>query len=46
MLSYAAAGIWRDRAIFCLPGPSKAVELGWRALIEPEIDHLAWELVR
>lgn len=46
MLSRATAGVWRNNAVFCLPGSAKAVELGWRRLIEPEIEHVAWELVR
>ncbi len=46
MLSRATAGIWRDCVVFCLPGSAKAVELAWSALIEPEVEHLAWELVR
>ena len=46
MLSRATAGIFRSMVVFSLPGSHKAVQLGWNALIEPEIEHLAWELVR
>ncbi len=46
MLSRALAGLIGKTAVFCLPGSSKAVELGWNALIEPELKHLVWERKR
>jgi molybdenum cofactor biosynthesis protein B len=44
ILSRAAAGIARGRAIFCLPGSTKAVTLAMEKLILPEIGHIAGEL--
>jgi molybdopterin adenylyltransferase len=40
MLSRAAAGLVRDRALFLLPGSPKAVSLALEALILPEAGHL------
>jgi molybdenum cofactor biosynthesis protein B len=40
MLSRAAAGLVRDRAVFLLPGSPKAVALALEALILPEAAHL------
>ena len=40
MLSRAAAGLVRDRAVFLLPGSPKAVSLALEALILPEAGHL------
>jgi molybdenum cofactor biosynthesis protein B len=40
MLSSAAAGLVRDRAVFLLPGSPKAVSLALEALILPEAAHL------
>jgi molybdenum cofactor biosynthesis protein B len=40
MLSRAAAGLVRDRAVFLLPGSPKAVTLALEALILPEAAHL------
>jgi molybdenum cofactor biosynthesis protein B len=40
MLSRAAAGLVRDRAVFLLPGSPKAVSLALEALILPEAAHL------
>ncbi|MCA9447909.1 MAG: molybdenum cofactor biosynthesis protein MoaB [Candidatus Omnitrophica bacterium] len=46
ILSRAAAGYLGSTAVFCLPGSSKAVQLGWEKLIAPELRHLAWEQKR
>jgi molybdopterin adenylyltransferase len=46
MLSRATAGVYRDRVIFSTPGSPNAVQLAMEKLILPEIQHLAWELVR
>ena len=40
MLSRAAAGLVRDRAVFLLPGSPKAVGLALESLILPEAAHL------
>lgn len=46
MLSRATAGIYRGKLIISTPGSPAAVELAWQKLILPEIQHLAWEVVR
>ena len=46
MLSRATAGVYRDRVIFSTPGSPNAVRLAMEKLILPEMQHLAWELVR
>jgi molybdenum cofactor biosynthesis protein B len=40
MLSRAAAGLVRDKAVFLLPGSPKAVSLAMEKLILPEVGHL------
>jgi molybdopterin adenylyltransferase len=40
LLSRAIAGIISGRAIFCIPGSTKAVSLATRELIVPEITHI------
>ena len=40
MLSRAVAGIYRQRAIFCIPGSTAAVKLATTRLIVPEIVHI------
>ncbi len=42
MLSRATAGICRGKAIFCLPGSTKGVELALKKLILPEAGHIIW----
>jgi molybdenum cofactor biosynthesis protein B len=46
MLSRATAGTFRGRVVFSVPGSPAAVRLAWERLIEPELEHVAWELVR
>jgi molybdopterin adenylyltransferase len=46
MLSRATAGVYRNKVIFSTPGSPDAVRLAVEKLILPEIQHLAWELVR
>ncbi len=46
MLSRATAGVYRNRVVFSTPGSSNAVKLAMDRLIVPELEHLAWELVR
>jgi len=45
-LSRAAAGIYRGRAVFSLPGSVPAVRLGMQKLILPELAHLAYEIAK
>jgi molybdenum cofactor biosynthesis protein B len=40
MLSRAVAGIYRQRAVFCIPGSTAAVKLATTQLIIPEIVHI------
>lgn len=46
MLSRAVGGIFRRTVLFSTPGSPAAVELAWKKLIEPELEHLVWELNR
>jgi molybdenum cofactor biosynthesis protein B len=46
MLSRATAGVFRDTVVISTPGSPAAVELAWTKLVEPELEHLAWELTR
>lgn len=46
MLSRATAGTYRGRVIFSTPGSSNAVQLAMEKLILPELQHLAWEVLR
>ncbi|MFO7323935.1 MAG: MogA/MoaB family molybdenum cofactor biosynthesis protein [Chloroflexota bacterium] len=46
MLSRATAGTYRNTLIFSMPGSPNAVETALEKLILPEINHLAWEIVR
>ncbi|MFP6718765.1 MAG: molybdenum cofactor biosynthesis protein B [Candidatus Poribacteria bacterium] len=46
MLSRATAGVYRGKLIVSVPGSPKAVELAWEKLIKPELQHLAWEVIR
>lgn len=46
MLSRATAGIYRSKVVFSTPGSPHAVQLAMEKLILPELQHLAWELVR
>jgi molybdopterin adenylyltransferase len=46
MLSRATAGVYRNRVIVSTPGSPNAVQLAMEKLILPEIQHLAWELIR
>ena len=40
LLSRAVAGIYRQRAVFCIPGSTAAVKLATTELIVPEIVHI------
>ncbi len=46
MLSRATAGTYRGSVVVSIPGSPKAVALAWEKLIEPELQHLAWEVGR
>ncbi len=46
MMSRATAGVYRNKIIISTPGSPAALRLAWEKLIEPELTHLAWEVVR
>ncbi len=46
MMSRATAGVYRSRFIVSMPGSTNAVKTAMEKLIIPEINHLAWEIVR
>lgn len=46
MLSRATAGLYEGTLLFSMPGSTGAVRLAVDALILPELEHLAWEVVR
>jgi molybdenum cofactor biosynthesis protein B len=46
MLSRATAGVYRDKVVISTPGSPDAVRLAWEKLIAPELEHLAWEVIR
>ncbi|CAN5483210.1 MogA/MoaB family molybdenum cofactor biosynthesis protein [soil metagenome] len=46
MLSCATAGVYQSRVVISVPGSPNAVKLAMEKLILPEIQHLAWELIR
>ena len=46
MLSRAVAGTYRGKLVFSTPGSPAAVRLAWEKLIQPELQHLAWEITR
>lgn len=46
MLSRATAGVYRGVLVVSMPGSPNAVRLAMERLILPEINHLAWEVVR
>lgn len=46
MLSRAVAGVYRQTVIFSMPGSPNAVKTAMENLILPELNHLAWEVVR
>jgi molybdenum cofactor biosynthesis protein B len=46
ILSRAIAGIYRDRAIFSMPGSSGAVRLAMSKLIIPELGHVMREIYK
>jgi molybdenum cofactor biosynthesis protein B len=46
MLSRATAGTYRGKVVLSTPGSTNAVGVAWSKLIEPELEHLAWEVGR
>ncbi len=46
MLSRATAGVYHDTVVFSTPGSTNAVKTAVEKLIIPELNHLAWEVVR
>ena len=46
MLSRATAGVYKNKVVFSMPGSHNAVQLAVEKLILPELNHLAWEVVR
>jgi molybdopterin adenylyltransferase len=46
MLSRATAGVCRSTLVLSVPGSPNAVKIALEKLIIPEINHLAWEIVR
>ena len=46
MFSRATAGVYRSTLVVSLPGSSGAVRLACEKLMLPELNHLAWEIVR
>lgn len=46
MLSRATAGVANGQVVISTPGSPAAVKLAWEKLINPELQHMAWELTR
>lgn len=46
MLSRATGGVYKNTVVFSTPGSPNAVQVAVEKLILPEINHLAWEIVR
>jgi molybdenum cofactor biosynthesis protein B len=46
MMSRAVGGVFRGKVVLSTPGSPAAVRLAWEKLIAPELEHLAWEVVR
>ena len=46
MHSRASAGVVRGKVVVSVPGSPAAVRLAWERLLQPELAHLAWEVVR
>lgn len=46
MMSRATAGVYRQTVVVCMPGSTNAVQVAMEKLILPELNHLAWEIVR
>lgn len=46
MLSRATAGVYKGKLVVSTPGSPNAVQLAWTRLLAPELEHLAWEVIR
>lgn len=46
MFSRATAGVYKSTLLISMPGSTNAVKTALEKLIIPEINHLAWEIVR
>jgi molybdenum cofactor biosynthesis protein B len=46
MFSRATAGVYKQTLVVSMPGSPNAVKTAMEKLIIPEINHLAWEIVR
>lgn len=46
MLSRATGGVYRNTVVFSTPGSTNAVKVAVEKLIFPELNHLAWEVIR
>jgi molybdenum cofactor biosynthesis protein B len=46
MLSRAIGGVYKNTVVFSMPGSTNAVKTALEKLILPELNHLAWEIVR
>ena len=46
MMSRATAGVYGGKVVISTPGSPAAVRLAWEKLIDPELEHLAWEVAR
>lgn len=46
ILSRATAGVAGRTLLFTLPGSVNAVQTAWRGILEPELSHLVFELLR
>ncbi|MBZ0276287.1 MAG: MogA/MoaB family molybdenum cofactor biosynthesis protein [Anaerolineae bacterium] len=46
MFSRATAGVYQNTLVVSMPGSPNAVQTAMEQLILPEINHLAWEIVR
>lgn len=46
MLSRAIAGVYRNKVLISMPGSTNAVALAMQKLIIPELQHMAWEIIR
>ncbi|MBI5958534.1 MAG: molybdenum cofactor biosynthesis protein MoaB, partial [Chloroflexi bacterium] len=38
--------VYHNKVIISTPGSPDAVRLAWEKLIAPELEHLAWEVIR
>lgn len=46
MMSRAVAGVLGETIVVSTPGSPAAVRLAWEKLIEPELEHMVWEIRR